>query len=105
MTIVYKGTQDMGGVVAVWNTAEKYERTNFLNFDLDPRTRHTVWTALIGGFLQWLPNFAATHAQVQRYLSMPSLTSIRRYYIYSLIKRVIIIRVNSFKEYFAGLLH
>lgn len=48
------------------------------SLDFDPRTRHTVWTSIFGGYFQWLPYFAATHSQVQRYISMPSLSSIRR---------------------------
>ncbi len=32
ITIVWKGTSDAGGFAQVWNTADKFERTNFLKY-------------------------------------------------------------------------
>ncbi|CAG7716897.1 unnamed protein product [Allacma fusca] len=72
------GLVDEGGLSAVWERAANTNRTEFLSFDTDPRTRHTVWTAIIGGYFYWLPMYAATQAQVQRYLSLPSLSSARK---------------------------
>ncbi|CAG7828718.1 unnamed protein product, partial [Allacma fusca] len=48
--IVIKGYSDEGGLSVVWEHAQNTSRTEFLNFDPDPRTRHTFWTATIGGF-------------------------------------------------------
>lgn len=49
-----------------------------LRFDTDPRTRHTFWTGLIGAYFSWIPLFAGTQAQIQRYLSVPTLRDARK---------------------------
>lgn len=43
--------------------------------DVDPRTRHTIWTAVIGGYFQWLPMYA-NQAQIQRYVSLPNMRAV-----------------------------
>lgn len=62
----------------VWQRAEYTGRTNILNFDTDLRTRHTFWSAIIGAYFAWIPLFAATQAQIQRYLSVPTLRHARQ---------------------------
>ena len=42
------------------------------SFDLDPRTRHTVWSLIIGGTLSWLCNIGVTQSSVQRFSSVPT---------------------------------
>jgi len=65
-----------GGLSTVWDRAYTTDRINFFNWDVDPRTRHTIWTAIIGGYFTWLPMYA-NQAQVQRYISLPSLKAAR----------------------------
>jgi len=48
------------------------------SFDPDARTRHTMWTSVIGGYFFWLPPFASTQIQVQRFLSIPMISRVRR---------------------------
>ncbi|CAF5139350.1 unnamed protein product, partial [Rotaria magnacalcarata] len=38
-----------------------------LNVSIDPRTRHTVWSLLIGGSINALATYGFNQAQVQRY--------------------------------------
>ena len=52
--------------------------TVWRSFDPDPRTRHTVWTSVFAGYFFWLPTYAATQIQVQRFLSMPDITTARK---------------------------
>jgi len=53
-------------------------KTIVYSFDPDPRTRHTIWTCLVGGYFVWLPTYAATQIQVQRFLSLPTISRARR---------------------------
>ncbi|CAL8103945.1 unnamed protein product [Orchesella dallaii] len=88
--IVIKGILDTGGFEAVWSISMEGNRTHFFNFDPDPRTRHTVWTSIFGGYFMWLANFAATHSQVQRYLAIPTLIKIRRALLLNFIGLIVI---------------
>lgn len=76
--IAGKAAVDIGGMGKIWDKLEVTGRVEFLRFDVDPRTRHTVWTCLIGGYFVWLPTYAATQIQVQRFLSLPTLSRARR---------------------------
>ncbi|XP_035710979.1 sodium-coupled monocarboxylate transporter 2 isoform X2 [Folsomia candida] len=73
--VVIVGTSKLGGVSEVWKMADSTNRLNFFNFDVDPRTRHTFWTAVVGGYFQWLPMYA-NQAQIQRYVSLPNYRSV-----------------------------
>lgn len=42
------------------------------SFDLDPRSRYTFWTFLLGGTLVWLSMYGVNQAQVQRYVACKS---------------------------------
>lgn len=44
------------------------------SFDLDPRSRYTFWTFLVGGTLVWLSMYGVNQAQVQRYVACRSET-------------------------------
>lgn len=39
------------------------------SFDLDPRSRYTFWTFIVGGTLVWLSMYGVNQAQVQRYVA------------------------------------
>ena len=41
--------------------------------DLDPTTRHTFWTVVIGNYFSWLASCSVNQAMVQRCLAMPNL--------------------------------
>ncbi|XP_021955971.1 sodium-coupled monocarboxylate transporter 2 [Folsomia candida] len=76
--IVGKGVGDVGGMSIVWERAKEGDRLGVLNFDPDPRTRHTIWTCIFAGYFFWLPSYAATQLQVQRFLSMPNMSRVKR---------------------------
>ncbi|CAG7709868.1 unnamed protein product, partial [Allacma fusca] len=78
MVIVIKGASDIGGFSVVWKRAQDTGRTGFLNLDPDPRTRHTFWTSIIGMYFVWLPLYAATQANIQRFAAMPNIQTVRR---------------------------
>ncbi|CAG7815390.1 unnamed protein product [Allacma fusca] len=78
ITIIIKGSMDEGGMSVVWQRAESGSRIQFFNIDPDPRTRHTLWTAILGGYFYWLPMYVVTQQRIQRYLSMPNLKVVRK---------------------------
>jgi len=59
--VIVKGTFDVGGLEKIWATAKAGNRVEIFNFDPDPRTRHTVWGLIIGGYFTWVRNFSEIH--------------------------------------------
>jgi len=68
-----EGSKAVGGFGNAWNIANKHNRIEFFNFSVDPRTRHTVWSLVIGYALIWSNAFGTNQATVQRACSLPSL--------------------------------
>ncbi|KAL0269459.1 UNVERIFIED_CONTAM: hypothetical protein PYX00_007183 [Menopon gallinae] len=66
------------GFDGIWETAELGGRIEFFNFSVDPTTRHTWFTNIIGGGLTFLSLYAVNQAQVQRYLSVKDLKSAQK---------------------------
>lgn len=66
------------GLDGVWDIAAEHGRTSLLNFDPDPTTRHTWFTLIIGGGITFLSLYAVNQTQVQRYLTVRSLTAAQR---------------------------
>jgi len=89
LAIVIKGAYDLGGHSVVWEIADqggrieffKYElrlwivcnawhklctlwKIFYFSFDFDPRTRHTVWSLVIGGYFTWIAIYGVNQAQV-----------------------------------------
>ncbi|XP_035714103.1 sodium-coupled monocarboxylate transporter 1 [Folsomia candida] len=71
------GIIEVGGFSLAWERNVDTGRQFNNSLDPDPRRRHTVWTSLIGGYLLWMPFFAATQAQIQRYNSVATLRQAR----------------------------
>ena len=54
----------------IWKIAEANNRTDFINFDPDPRIRHSFWTIVFGGvFGLWGGTYGINQTEVQRYLA------------------------------------
>ncbi|GFY61781.1 sodium-coupled monocarboxylate transporter 1 [Trichonephila inaurata madagascariensis] len=73
LSVIIKGSIDMGGFQEVLNIAEKGGRLNFFNTTFDPTLRFTVWSALIGGFMYGMTTCGANQTQVQRLLTVSTL--------------------------------
>ncbi|KFP05006.1 Sodium/iodide cotransporter, partial [Calypte anna] len=67
IAIIIRGVLLLGGPSRVLDIATNGSRVNFMDFNLDPRSRYTVWTFLLGGTLVWLSMYGVNQAQVQRY--------------------------------------
>ncbi|ODN05896.1 Sodium-coupled monocarboxylate transporter 2 [Orchesella cincta] len=85
LTILFLGTNEVGGFNVVWERAKEGGRTEFWNFDTDPRTRYTFWTGCIGAYFTWLPLFAGTQGQIQRYLAVSSVKKAQQSLLFSLL--------------------
>ncbi|KAK9293678.1 hypothetical protein QLX08_011424 [Tetragonisca angustula] len=67
------GTKQVGGFQQVWKRNRDTDRIEFFDMDLDPTTRHTFWTVVIGNYFSWLASCSVNQAMVQRCLAMPNL--------------------------------
>ncbi|XP_035707106.1 sodium-coupled monocarboxylate transporter 2 isoform X1 [Folsomia candida] len=94
--IAGKGVADVGGMTVMWDRVQKSGRVHFFNFDPDPRTRHTVWTCLIAGYFFWLPTYAATQVQIQRFLSLPTISRARRTIVINFVGLFVIVGLCFF---------
>ncbi|XP_038633716.1 sodium-coupled monocarboxylate transporter 1-like isoform X3 [Scyliorhinus canicula] len=72
LTVLIQGSIHVGGLGKIWNIGQNGGRINFLDFDPDPRRRHTFWTILVGGTFGWTATYSCNQAQVQRYLACKS---------------------------------
>ncbi|CAF3892423.1 unnamed protein product, partial [Rotaria sp. Silwood1] len=62
----------VGGFKRVFSIASQGGRIEFDNVSLDPRTRHTVWSILIGNSVHALLLYSFNQVQVQRYMCVRS---------------------------------
>ncbi|XP_059475932.1 sodium-coupled monocarboxylate transporter 1-like isoform X1 [Neocloeon triangulifer] len=72
MAVVFKGTVDVGGADFVWQKTVESGRAEFFNMNTDPRERHSFWTMTVGGSFLWIATYAASQAQIQRFLTVPT---------------------------------
>ncbi|OWF48465.1 sodium-coupled monocarboxylate transporter 1-like [Mizuhopecten yessoensis] len=78
MTLLVAGSLKIGGLDKAWQVAERNGRTLLLEFDPDPSTRHTVWNVVIGGGIFWGAIYGINQAQVQRAISVSSMSNMRK---------------------------
>ncbi|XP_051888658.1 LOW QUALITY PROTEIN: sodium-coupled monocarboxylate transporter 1-like [Pristis pectinata] len=72
LTVLIQGSIHIGGLKRFGTLAENGGRLNFLDFNPDPRRRHTFWTIIVGGTFGWTATYSCNQAQVQRYLACKS---------------------------------
>lgn len=68
----------LGGLGAIWEISEQNGRVEFFNFNLDPTTRHTWFSLIIGGGFTYLSLYAVNQTQIQRLLTVKDLKSSQR---------------------------
>lgn len=73
LAAIIQGSIETGGIVSVWNEAQKGGRIEFFDFNPDPTVRHTFWTLVVGNFFVWLPPYSIDQQMIQRYTSTTSL--------------------------------
>ncbi|NWU39553.1 SC5A5 protein, partial [Hylia prasina] len=72
VAVAIRGMQLVGGPAEVLSIAANGSRLNFADFSLDPRSRYSAWTFVLGGTLLWLSMYGVNQAQVQRYVACRS---------------------------------
>ena len=73
VAVLVESSRIAGGFGKAWEVAAENQRIEFFNVNPDPRTRHSVWSMVIGCGLSWTYLYGVNQAQVQRACSLPSL--------------------------------
>jgi len=73
ISVIVVGAINQGGFGNIWQQNYEGGRIEFLNFDANPFTRHTVWNMLFGGTTTWVAIYGVNQAQVQRCLTVKTL--------------------------------
>lgn len=74
LAIVIQGSTMIGGLDVVWDINYHNHRIEFLNLNLDPYQRHSLWLCVILGFFFTLGTYGVNQSQTQRYFSTGSVT-------------------------------
>ncbi|OXA57937.1 Sodium-coupled monocarboxylate transporter 1 [Folsomia candida] len=90
---------ELGGLSSAWERSAASGRTKVFDMDFDPRTRHTFWTAIIGGTLLWLPIFGATQAQIQHYNYLTTISQSRQCLFSNMIGMMLVMLFCSFNGF------
>ncbi|XP_058806032.1 sodium-coupled monocarboxylate transporter 1 [Phymastichus coffea] len=78
LVIVIWGTIMSGGSSLVWADSRDTGRLEFFNMDPTPTVRHSFWSVVIGGTFYWTTMFCSNQASVQKYLSVESISQVRK---------------------------
>ncbi|XP_033301614.1 sodium-coupled monocarboxylate transporter 2-like [Bombus bifarius] len=73
IAIAIIGTNQVGGFEQVWRRNRDTDRIEFFDMNLDPTTRHTFWTVVVGNYFNWLASCSVNQSMVQRCLAMSNL--------------------------------
>ncbi|KAK7113233.1 sodium-coupled monocarboxylate transporter 1-like [Littorina saxatilis] len=69
LATLIQGSIVAGGFEKAWKIAEARDRIRFDDFNVDPSTRHSFWSVVVGGGFFWMSLYGVNQAQVQRCLS------------------------------------
>ncbi|KAK4878987.1 hypothetical protein RN001_007133 [Aquatica leii] len=69
---------ETGSFREIWRIAAEGNRTDLLNFDIDPTVRHSWFSLIIGGGITFLSLYAVNQTQVQRYLTVKDLKTAQK---------------------------
>ncbi|XP_071114998.1 sodium-coupled monocarboxylate transporter 1-like [Haliotis cracherodii] len=72
LSVVIQGSIVLGGFDRAWQIASTNSRIYFDNFSVDPGTRVSVWSAVIGGGIMWMSFYSVNQCQVQRLIACPT---------------------------------
>ncbi|KAL8561649.1 hypothetical protein ACOMHN_001381 [Nucella lapillus] len=72
LAVLIRGSIVQGGFAAAWEIADNRSRVLLDDFSFDPKTRHSVWSMVVGGMCFWAYLYGINQAQVQRCLSCPT---------------------------------
>ncbi|CAM2726021.1 unnamed protein product [Rotaria socialis] len=96
LAVVIQGLITLGGFKRVWFIASQGGRIEFDNISFDPRTRHTIWSVLIGGSMNTLATYGFNQAQIQRYMSIRSTSAAKNALFINAVGSGLLIALSSF---------
>ncbi|XP_048258471.1 sodium/iodide cotransporter-like isoform X2 [Haliotis rufescens] len=73
LSVVIQGSIVIGGFGRAWEIASEHSRINFQEFTVDPRTRLSFWSVVVGGGITWMAYYSVNQCQIQRVFACPSL--------------------------------
>ncbi|XP_046573233.1 sodium-coupled monocarboxylate transporter 1-like [Haliotis rubra] len=73
LSVVIQGSIVVGGFGRAWEVASQHSRINFQEFSVDPRTRLSFWSVVVGGGTTWMAYYSVNQCQIQRVFACPSL--------------------------------
>ncbi|XP_033223744.1 sodium-coupled monocarboxylate transporter 1-like [Belonocnema kinseyi] len=76
--IVGYGISWAGGFSTVWNDNLQTDRLEIFNMDPTPTVRHSFWSVVVGGTFYWATMFCSNQASIQKYLSVESISQVRK---------------------------
>ncbi|XP_065162813.1 sodium-coupled monocarboxylate transporter 1-like [Atheta coriaria] len=76
LLVAIKGTMDIGGFGLVLDRNLQSNRIELPNLDINPLSRHTLWTLAMGGSFHILQSSIVNQNMIQRYLSLPTLKDV-----------------------------
>lgn len=78
LIVIAIGTYKSGGFVKIWSDASDRERIELFNMDFNPTARQTFWGVTIGMWATFIGNLGVNPSSVQRFLSLPTYTAVKR---------------------------
>lgn len=92
----FQGLIELGGFENVFRIANQGKRIQFDSISADPRTRHTVWSLLIGGSMNSLATYGFNQTQVQRYMCVRTTRGAKQALFINAVGAAIVITLCSF---------
>ncbi|CAH1113734.1 unnamed protein product [Psylliodes chrysocephalus] len=86
----------VGGTGAIWSHNYVTDRLEIFNFDPDMTVRHSFWSVVVGGTFYWMTMFCSNQASIQKYLSVESISQVRKAIWTSAIGLVLIYSINFY---------
>ncbi|XP_067675712.1 sodium-dependent multivitamin transporter-like [Haliotis asinina] len=73
LLVFIQGCITIGGFGRAWDIASENSRIYFHDFSMDPRSRASFWSVVVGGGIMWMSYYSANQSQVQRFLACHTL--------------------------------
>ncbi|XP_063968606.1 sodium-coupled monocarboxylate transporter 1-like [Lytechinus pictus] len=91
LAIVIETCRRLGGLGEAWRIADEGGRIDFIDFNPDPKIRHTFWSVVVGGTFTWTAVYGVNQSQVQRYLTCGDVRVAQRAVLYAIIGMLFVV--------------
>ncbi|XP_055544401.1 sodium-coupled monocarboxylate transporter 1-like [Wyeomyia smithii] len=78
LIVMTLGTLQLGGIINIFKIADAGGRLIWFNMDPDPSLRSSFWLVSVGLTSMWVSNIGATPECVQRFLTVPDISSAKK---------------------------